>query len=287
MKFPLIIDEVENPVVTICLATYQSEPYLQRTLQAIRNQTYPHFRCIISDDASKDKTTEICQKLCGEDGRFEFQANSEQLGWIGNMNRILAQDLGAYFVTISHDDEIKPAFLETLLSHLAKNPDASVVYSDAEEFLGEQRERNILSYDKSHGNISLKERARPIAISRPKDHWFLAYHGLVRNSSLKFSRKLRRNLAGEFTADKLWVLGLAVSGKFVRIPEILWRKESSEDSVSAKWNYSLFAIAAVQLAAGIQVLESRMKITDRLAVWFYLLLGWGRVARWKFLSFFA
>ncbi len=286
MDSPLVVDGVKNPTVTICVATYQSEPYLHRTLEGIRSQTYRQLRCIISDDASTDRTREICQTFCQEDDRFEFQANEERLGWIGNVNRILDQDLGDYFVTVSHDDQLNPAFLETLLTQLSKHLDASVVYSDAEEYVREPRERRVLFYDESHGDMSLVQRVRPIALSKPGIHWFLAYHGLVRNHMIKFPRKLRRNLAGEFTADKLWVLGLAVSGKFVRVPEVLWMKEASPASVSAKWKYSLRANAAVQLSAGIQVLKSRMQFSDRVGVWFYLFMGWGRDASWRVRSWF-
>lgn len=286
MDSPLVVDGVKNPTVTICVATYQSEPYLHRTLEGIRCQTYQQLRCIISDDASTDGTCEICQKFCQEDGRFEFQPNEERLGWIGNMNRILCQDLGDYFVFVSHDDQLKPAFLETLLTQLAKHHDASVVFSDVEEFVGEQRERNVLIFDKSLGDMSIVQRVRPVVLNKPSDHWFLAYHGLVRNRMIKFPRKLRRNLAGEVTADKLWVLGLAVSGKFVRVPEVLWIKEDSPTSVSAKWNYGLRANAAVQFSAGIQVLKSQMRFSDRVGVWFYLLMGWARSASWRVRTWF-
>ncbi len=281
-----MIDGVPNPIVTVCVATFQSEPYIERTLKAICEQSYPHFRCIVSDDGSTDRTLEICTRIAGNDSRVSVQANQDRLGWIGNMNRILAQDLGNYFVNISHDDEIKPQFLESLLRHLSEYPEASVAFSDAEEFLGKNRERNLLFYDESIGNVPVSKRARPIAISRPLSHWFLAYHGLVRNSTLCVQRRLRRNLAGEFTADKLWVLGLALSGPFVRVPEVLWRKESTEDSVSAKWTYSLASLAAVQLSATKLVLGSGVNVLDRAKVCCFLFWGWARVAKWKLQSLF-
>ena len=47
---------------------------------------------------------------------------------------MLAQNLGDYFVFVSHDDELSPLLLETLVNALSLNPDASVAYSDVKRF---------------------------------------------------------------------------------------------------------------------------------------------------------
>ena len=54
---------MEYPVVSIVIATYNSEKLLPRTLDAIRRQTYPKERIeiLIIDGGSKDNTIKIAK----------------------------------------------------------------------------------------------------------------------------------------------------------------------------------------------------------------------------------
>ena len=48
--------------LTIGLPVYNEEEKINKVLQDIFSQDYKKFRLIISDNASKDKTYEICKK---------------------------------------------------------------------------------------------------------------------------------------------------------------------------------------------------------------------------------
>ena len=52
------------PIVTVAIATYNSEKLLPRTLKAIRKQSYPQekIEILIIDGGSKDKTRLIAQE---------------------------------------------------------------------------------------------------------------------------------------------------------------------------------------------------------------------------------
>lgn len=269
-----------KPRVTFCVATYNSGVYLKRTLGAIEAQSYPHFRCLLSDDGSTDETLKICEDYAQRDRRFFVLANRERLGWIGNMNRLLEQDLGEFFVIVSHDDVVSPDFLEKLLKEMQKEPDASVVYADAKIVKPDGSSR-ILSFDLPAAEQTVTDRFRAAATEKDSLNWYLPYHGLVRASSLKCERRLRRNLAGEYKADKVWILGLALSGKLVRVPEVLWEKTDSPDSVSSRWTYTSRTLAAVQLA-GLRFLWTHpAPLKDRLLVSGCLLFGYVRAIAWK------
>ncbi len=51
-----------NPRVSIGLPVYNGEKYLEEALDSILAQTYKDFEIIISDNASNDKTQDICLK---------------------------------------------------------------------------------------------------------------------------------------------------------------------------------------------------------------------------------
>ncbi|SVE44540.1 uncharacterized protein METZ01_LOCUS497394 [marine metagenome] len=68
------------PRVTLCLATFEAEAFIEVTLRSICCQTYKNFKCLIFDDASEDGTIGVCETVLEDDVRFEIQVHDERLG---------------------------------------------------------------------------------------------------------------------------------------------------------------------------------------------------------------
>ena len=58
---------MDSPLVTIGLPVYNSERYLEQSLDSLVNQTYRDFVLIISDNCSSDGTGEICRRYAEAD----------------------------------------------------------------------------------------------------------------------------------------------------------------------------------------------------------------------------
>ena len=116
-----------EPVVTVCIPTWQAEAFIDQTLGCARNQTYPHLRILVSVDHSNDRTTDLCQRHAREDRRVEVFAQGERLGWARNINFLLDQVTSEYFFIYPHDDLIDPHYVEVLLNRLQERPDAASV----------------------------------------------------------------------------------------------------------------------------------------------------------------
>lgn len=58
----LVEKEKWNPLVSIIVPNYNHEPYLEKRLDSIYNQTYNNFEVILLDDCSIDKSREILKK---------------------------------------------------------------------------------------------------------------------------------------------------------------------------------------------------------------------------------
>ncbi|HYK07940.1 MAG TPA: glycosyltransferase family 2 protein [Candidatus Eisenbacteria bacterium] len=54
---------MKNPLVTISIPTYNSEAFLPKCLQAIKDQSYKHVEINIIDGGSSDKTIAVAQKF--------------------------------------------------------------------------------------------------------------------------------------------------------------------------------------------------------------------------------
>jgi teichuronic acid biosynthesis glycosyltransferase TuaG len=54
---------ISKPYIDIIIPVYNSEKYIQNTVNSVLNQTYKYWRLIIIDDASTDNTIKILEKL--------------------------------------------------------------------------------------------------------------------------------------------------------------------------------------------------------------------------------
>jgi glycosyltransferase involved in cell wall biosynthesis len=274
----------QQPLVTVCIGTYQCESFIERTLKGVESQTYQNFRCILSDDNSSDGTVAICDSFATRDSRFVLQAHSQNVGWISNINRMLDQDLGEYFMLISHDDEILPQCIETLMRALSNDPDGVVVYSDVEELLPDSEERLAHQFEALKPGEARTKLARRIMWGKEKG--WLAYHGIVRSAKLNFARRLRSNFAGEFEADRIWVLALVSSGSFVRVPQVLWLKHRIIGSVAGSWDYSMLSTAAVYIDGACFILGSKFSVWEKIQLLCFLPLCFLRILRWRLIRAF-
>jgi glycosyltransferase involved in cell wall biosynthesis len=90
----LLLNKKFNPLVSVCIPTYNGEEFIEEALYSVSNQTYPNLEVIISDDNSLDKTIEIAQ-LFREKLTINFSIiKHEQFGLSQNWNFCISQAKG-------------------------------------------------------------------------------------------------------------------------------------------------------------------------------------------------
>ena len=67
----------DKPNVSIGLPVFNGETYLKQALDSIIAQTYKDFELIISDNASTDKTQNICLKYASEHDCIRYYRNKK------------------------------------------------------------------------------------------------------------------------------------------------------------------------------------------------------------------
>lgn len=117
-----------SPRVSIGLAVYNGENYLRESLDSLLAQTFEDFELIISDNASTDKTTEICQEYAAKDARIRYYRNERNLGAAWNQNRVFELATGEYYKLAAHDDRCAPDFLKRCVEILDRHPDVVLCY---------------------------------------------------------------------------------------------------------------------------------------------------------------
>ena len=75
-----------NPLVSIGVPVFNSIDNIERVLGCIENQTYQNLEIVISDNASSDGTSEICQKFSKSDRRCTYFRFDKNVGAPMNFN---------------------------------------------------------------------------------------------------------------------------------------------------------------------------------------------------------
>ena len=92
-----------NPKISVITVVYNSVSYIERTIQSVLSQTYPHIEYIIIDGGSGDGTTEIIKKYSGS---LAYWVSEPDKGLYDAMNKGLAKATGEFVWFINSGDEI-------------------------------------------------------------------------------------------------------------------------------------------------------------------------------------
>ena len=67
------------PRVSIIIPVYNAEKYLGEAIESVLKQTYPDFELLLINDASTDRSKEICMEYAKKDDRIVLLENDSEL----------------------------------------------------------------------------------------------------------------------------------------------------------------------------------------------------------------
>ena len=132
-------------MVSIGMPVHNGERFVRQALESILTQDYRNFELIISDNASTDTTSEICQRYADQDARIRYVRNETNVGASPNHKRVFEMRRGDYFKWAAHDDECLPTFLSRCMSVFGEAPQ-SVVLVYPQSFIIDEEGRIIREY---------------------------------------------------------------------------------------------------------------------------------------------
>ncbi len=215
-----------EPRVSIGLPAYNAEKYLEEALESILVQTYRNFELIISDNASNDRTRDICLKYAQNDRRLRYYRNDRNLGAAPNHNLVFELAKGEYFKWSSYDDKLSPDFLSGCVEVLDKNPD--VVSCLPQTRIIDKNGQYLAEYDYKVDayNPSPQMRFRDFMLNNSSGNYV---YGLMRVDSVA-----RTSLLGSYpSSDLVFLAELALYGRYYVMPEaVFYRRSHPEQSTN-------------------------------------------------------
>jgi len=103
-------------LVSIIIPVYKVEPYLERCVRSVINQSYKNLEIILVDDGSPDNCPALCDAYAKEDSRIKV-IHKPNGGLSDARNAGIELASGSYLAFVDSDDWIESDMIEFLLSN--------------------------------------------------------------------------------------------------------------------------------------------------------------------------
>ncbi len=217
-----------QPLVSIGMPVFNGERYLEAAIRSNLGQSYGNLELIISDNASMDRTAEICQDLAASDVRIKFHRNERNIGAAANYNKLFHLSSGEFFRWSNADDLPEVDLVAETLRILQSTPDAAIAYGRTG--LIDEDGQSLGEFD---DNLDLRE-------NRPSDRYAAFFdrvtltniiYGVMRASAM---RKTPLMGSGKFPhADIHFMATMTFQGKFIEVPRVLFYRRMHGKALSS------------------------------------------------------
>lgn len=116
-----------KPFVSIIISAYNEEKVIERKLENITESTYPHYEVIVANDASSDKTVEICQNFINSHPAYDIKVNTvkNHLGKTNAQDEAVDVAKGEIIVFSDANSMFKADAIDELVSYFT---DDDIIY---------------------------------------------------------------------------------------------------------------------------------------------------------------
>jgi len=207
------------------MPVYNGEKYIEQSLRSNLAQSFDDFGIIIADNASTDRTEEICRDFAASDQRIVYRRNPQNLGAAKNYSACFDPANCDYFRWSNADDLIDPELITRGVKVLDEHSDVVLTYGKTRLING--NDELIRFYD-DNLHIMLEDASERFLVAQEKLGLSNVLYGLMRRSELA-----KTALFGSFVASDLnLILEMTLYGKFYEMKEIMFARRIHEEASS-------------------------------------------------------
>ena len=140
---------MNSPLVTIGIPVYNVEPYIEKCLLSVLNQTYQNLEILVVDDLGTDKSMDIAVELQQSHplgSCIKIIRHSENRGLGEARNTAIENAAGKYLCFVDSDDYIEPETIEVLLKEAEEYETDVVLASSRKIIYGTNEEEPTFTY---------------------------------------------------------------------------------------------------------------------------------------------
>lgn len=195
---------MEQPLITIAIALYNTERYIEQSLLSALSQTYDNIEVLVIDDASTDRSREIVCNIAEthpRGKRIRLISHKENMHIGATRNDLLDNAKGEYLFFLDSDDTIEAECISHLYDIARVHDDDIVISSYRECFEDDSKGKSVvLAPSHNSGTFAFCNYWYAHANSLDFSVWGILYKiNIVRNSNIRY----RSYLIGEDTIFNL------------------------------------------------------------------------------------
>ncbi len=199
MKISEISSEYRDKV-SIIMAVYNREKFLEEAISSVLRQNYSNFELIIVDDGSTDNSLNIARKFASRDKRIKIVLLNENKGFAAARNEGLKRARGEFITQFDSDDVMLLNAIKSRVEFLRLNLSIDLVFGKIHRFIDKDGKRIESKYSEYIQDVE-------------------RFYEMVKNYD--FYEKIRKSELGIYGAD--------VTSMFRR--DVLFRKGFYEESI--------------------------------------------------------
>lgn len=250
------VTSASPPLVSIGMPVFNEARFVDASLASLRQQDYPRFEILISDNASTDDTIAICERHAAQDDRIRIRRQTANLGATSNFEETLSMAAGSYFMWAAGHDLWSPDFVSECVALLERQPGACLAFG-CSQWIGPDG----LQLAKTSGwtdTRGMHAAGRLFTILWGNMHPIM---GLLRTAELRACMPFK-NVAG---GDLVILSQLALRGDFVHAPSAEWRRreihhEANHDAKLRRYAQPSVAIVKSPLATRFPMMQLPLEL---------------------------
>jgi glycosyltransferase involved in cell wall biosynthesis len=224
IRYRPYVNKSFHPLVSIGVPTRNSYSRIRRMLASIWEQDYPNLEVIISDNASEDRTQELCEALSYNNPCIRYYRQPVNIGLVPNFEFVRSHARGEFFMWIADDDRLEPGILKKYVAFLLTHHDYTLVSGQIKYWKNSKThfcEKDFTMEWSSPAMRALRYYSKVV--------YGAIFHGLMRRKEAE--QIPLRNIIGN---DFHFVASLAYLGKIKNLECVGYNKELAGTSSDAK-----------------------------------------------------
>lgn len=141
--------KANNIKVSVIVPVYNTEPYLERCLNSIINQSFKDIELIIVNDNSTDNSSNIIKSFMDKYNNIRYIDNKENKGVSNCRNEAIKVSNGEYILFVDSDDYLEKNMIETMYKEAANNDLDIAICGYFLDYEDENTQNKIINLDEN------------------------------------------------------------------------------------------------------------------------------------------
>ncbi len=172
----------KNPLVSICIPTFNRANLVWRAIESAIHQTYQSIEVVVVDNASTDNTQEVVLGYVNRDTRVKYFRNEKNIGSGNNFLKCAEYASGFYMQALGSDDWLSRDYIGECVRSFEANSDVAAVLSNVITLESSKQGRELTFVDEA-----------PIQPGKYPADWFFRHIYLGGAGGMGFISFMRRN----------------------------------------------------------------------------------------------